>query len=136
MTTVAVVNSLSTSSSPERKDYQELYQQAQRENERLNSIIAAGRLAPQTSHPERDAKPGTTAEKLRTTLGPVRWLQATRAEKLTALVLAPSEIDDDFLRLCFGRGNTGAAAKELMASSPLQYRRLKQAAIALDIYAG
>lgn len=120
---------------PTQKDYRELYAQSQQENERLNALIAAGRLAPQTDHPNKNAKPGTTAEKLRTTLGPVRWLHATRTEKLVGLGLNPSEVDDQFLTRCFGRGNDGKSAKELMNSNPLRYRQLREASIALGIYA-
>jgi hypothetical protein len=120
---------------PTQRDYKALHIEAQAEVERLNAIISAGRFTPQTNHPLKDAKPSVTSARLKAMVGPVKFLQMTRSEKLVGLGLNPAEVDDEFLKRCFGRGNDGKAAQELYKSNPFRYRQLREAADILSIYA-
>jgi hypothetical protein len=116
------------------QDWQRLYSDQQAEIDRLKAVITAGRLAPQAPHPNKDARPGITAEQLRAQVGPLAWHKMGEVEKLAGLGLNPAEIDRDFLKRCFGRSNDSRLGSELMKSDPLRYRRLKEASVALDIY--
>lgn len=116
-------------------DYQVLLEEQRAENERLRAIITASRIAPVADHPQKDAKPAISAARLTATLGQTQINRMTRAEKLSALGLEPSSVDEAFLRQCFGRGNDGSAASELHKTSPLRYRQLKEASLLLGIFA-
>lgn len=112
-------------------DYETLYQESQEEISRLKAVITSARLAPVTDHPQKDAKPAVTAARLRATIGDVALRNMTREDKLRALSLDPSTIDDALLQKCFGlasKGNDGKSAREIYNKSPLRYRQLKQAA--------
>jgi hypothetical protein len=117
------------------QDWQRLADERQAEIDRLKAVIAAGRLAPQAPHPNKDARPGVTAEQLRAQVGPIAWHKMTEQEKIAGLGLNPAEIDRDFLKKCFGRGNDCRTASELHKSDPLRYRRLREVAIAIGAYA-
>jgi hypothetical protein len=115
-------------------NYEEMYRSQREENERLGNIIAAGRLAPSQAHPDKDRKPGVTADRLKAMLGPVGFLRASRAEKLTGLGLNPSEISDAGLTKLFGKGNNGKESSDLHKTNPFRYRQLREAAIVLNLY--
>lgn len=120
---------------PEQADYKRLYEAQNERIRHLEDVISAGRMQPVTDHPLKDAKPASTAAQVRAQWGAVRFLNATRAEKLTALGVDPNGVDDNLLQKGFGRGNDGKVAGELMRMSPLRYRQLKESAIILGIYA-
>ena len=115
-------------------DFQALHTEAQAEIERLKAVIAAGRIAPVSEHPQANAKPAVTAQRLTAMLGTHGVNRLTRAEKIQALGLDPNGVSDDLLRACWGRGNDGAALSELHKTSPLRARQLREAAILLNIF--
>ena len=115
-------------------DFQALYAEVQAENERLKAVITASRIAPVVDNPQKDLKPAISAARVKALVGQSGINRMTRAEKVSALGLSPSEVSDDLLRACFGRGNDGNAASELYKTSPLRYRQLKEASLLLGIY--
>src|SRR5437899_2200533 len=106
-------------------DWQRLATQRQDEIDRLNAVIAAGKLAPSAPHPQRDARPGVTAAELRAKVGPVAWHKMSETEKIVGLGQNPSEIDRDFLKKVFGRGSDGRVALDLEKTSPPRYKVLR-----------
>jgi hypothetical protein len=115
-------------------DYEQLYYQSQEKIQELENVIKASRIKPVSEHPSKDAKPGMTDEKLRAQIGANAYGNLSRADKVAALGVDPSTVDEVFLRKCFGKSNSGVEAKELFNSNPLRYRVLKEVAKALNIY--
>jgi hypothetical protein len=120
---------------PTPSDWQHLADERQAEIDRLNSIITAGKLAPSTPHPQQDARPALTCEQLKARVGALNWHKMTDAEKIAGLGQNPNEIDREFLKRLFGRGNDGRTVSDLAKSSPLRLRQLREVSKALNLYA-
>jgi hypothetical protein len=117
-------------------DWQKVAEAQAEQIKHLENVITTGKLQPLTPHPNRDAKPATTAAQLRAQWGDKRFLhQATREEKIAAFGENPAAIQDSYLKACFGRGNSGAEASELMKRDPLRYRTLCEISKVLGFYA-
>ena len=120
---------------PEAVNYQELYQEQRAESERLKGIIAAARLAPQPARND-DRRPTVSAEHVRRSLGPLALHKMTRDEKVASVGVDPRSVTDSALKMLFGRGNDGVAAKELRLTDPAKYRTLREAALLTGAYGG
>ena len=118
-------------------DYENLYREQRAENERLKAILDAARLSSASSGAPAarpNAKAAVSADRVRTLLGPVGFLNSTRSEKLMALGVDPASVTDDGLRKLFGRGADFQAAQDLQRSNPERYAVLKQCALILNLY--
>ncbi len=114
-------------------DYEALYKAQRDENERLQAVITATRSS--VTPAPQSAKAPVSAERLRSTLGPLTLLRMSRAEKLQSIGVDPASVTDDGLHKLFGRGNDGKAAAELSKVNPGRYALLREAADLLRLYA-
>ena len=117
-------------------DYERLYAESREENARLNAVLAAARIStrPSSEHPQKDLKPAITAARFKASISPVDFLKLSRDQKLLGIGLDPAGVDDGYVRRVFGRGADSALGVELMKTSPLRYRQLKEAAEVLGLY--
>lgn len=119
-------------------DWRSLYEDSKTRLEQLENELSAVRTAQAAQHAtdtfrQNDRRPAVDAEQVKARAG-ASWHQMSRDGKLSALGIDPTSITDERLRQLFGRGNDGKLSSDLHKSNPFQYRRLKQAALALDIY--
>jgi hypothetical protein len=113
-------------------DFEKLYEEKVLENERLNAVLTASRIA--TSAPaNKSHKPVITTARLRAMVGDAAFLGMSRTERIVALG-GDVSVTDDALRKGFGRGNDGKFAQDLHKSDPRRYGLLREMAIALNIF--
>jgi hypothetical protein len=114
-------------------DYEQLYESQKAETGRLNALLTAAKIS--NSSAPKSVQPSMTAQKARAMVGELAWLKMSRDERLISIGVDPKSVTNEGLQKIFGRGNDGSIGKDLMKTSPSRYAQLRQASLALNLYA-